>query len=161
MLADSVEAAIKARNKPFESDEELAEVHQAGHPEQDRRRTDGRRDFTLKEIAVIEEAFLNVFPLHVPFAGGQGHQRDHQRGEAEARTRVKKRRRRRRKRKMKTTIHSGDLQNAADNVWNAGTRSASRRSYQITSKRRNLCRGGAGVRNLADLRWPAADGGDQ
>ena len=63
---------------------------------------------------------------------------------------------------MKTTIHSGDLQNAADNVWNAGTAERIEKviSDYIEAEEASA-RGGAGVRNLADLRRLAADGGDQ
>ncbi len=61
MLADSVEAAIKARNKPFESDGELsAFIKQVIQSKIDAGQMDDA-DFTLREIANIEEAFLNVF----------------------------------------------------------------------------------------------------
>ena len=61
MLADSVEAAIKARNKPFESDDELsAFIRQVIQSKVDAGQMNDA-DFTLREIANIEEAFLNVF----------------------------------------------------------------------------------------------------
>lgn len=61
MLADSVEAAIKARSKPFESDEELsAFIKQVIRSKIDGNQLDDA-DFTLREIAIITEAFLNVF----------------------------------------------------------------------------------------------------
>ncbi len=61
MLADSVEAAVKSRNKPFESDGELsAFIRQVIQSKIESRQLNDA-DFTLREIAIIEAAFLNVF----------------------------------------------------------------------------------------------------
>ena len=61
MVADSVEAAIKARSKPFESDDELsAFIKQVIRSKIEANQLDDA-DFTLREIAIITEAFLNVF----------------------------------------------------------------------------------------------------
>ena len=85
MLADSVEAAIKARNKPFESDDELsAFIRQVIQSKVDAGQMNDA-DFTLREIANIEEAFLNVFRSTYHSREVKGHQRDNKRGAAQAR----------------------------------------------------------------------------
>ncbi len=61
MLADSVEAAVKARNKPFEDDGELVKfIKQVIQSKMDGGQMDDA-DFTLREIAIIEGAFRDVF----------------------------------------------------------------------------------------------------
>ncbi|MDO5115809.1 MAG: HDIG domain-containing protein [Synergistaceae bacterium] len=61
MLADSVEAAIKARNKPFESDKELSDfINQVIRSKVDSHQLNDA-DFTLKEMSMITEAFMDVF----------------------------------------------------------------------------------------------------
>lgn len=61
MLADSVEAAVKGRSKPFATDAELSKfINQVI-----RSKTDGNQlndvDFTMKDITAIREAFMEVF----------------------------------------------------------------------------------------------------
>lgn len=60
MLADSVEAAVKARNKPFESIRELAilvrDVMRSKLESEQLRDV----DFTIREMAEIEECFINI-----------------------------------------------------------------------------------------------------
>lgn len=61
MLADSVEAAIKARNKPFESDRELYDfINQVIRSKLESGQLN-EVDFTMREMAKITEAFMDVF----------------------------------------------------------------------------------------------------
>lgn len=61
MLADSVEAAIKARNKPFEDDKELSDfINQVIRSKVESNQLNDA-DFTLKEMSMITEAFMDVF----------------------------------------------------------------------------------------------------
>ncbi|MFR5881651.1 MAG: HDIG domain-containing metalloprotein [Cloacibacillus evryensis] len=61
MLADSVEAAIKARSKPFESNRELSDfINQVIRSKVESNQLNDV-DFTMKEMSLITEAFMEVF----------------------------------------------------------------------------------------------------
>ena len=61
MLADSVEAAIKARNKPFEDNREFSDfINQVIRSKIESNQLNDV-DFTMKEMSLITEAFMEVF----------------------------------------------------------------------------------------------------
>ncbi len=61
MLADSVEAAVKARNKPFENNRELSDfINQVIRSKIESNQLNDV-DFTMKEMSLITEAFMEVF----------------------------------------------------------------------------------------------------
>lgn len=61
MLADSVEAAIKARKEPFENDAQMQDfINKVIKSKVDSGQL-GDTDFTMREMAIITEAFMDVF----------------------------------------------------------------------------------------------------
>ncbi|MCD8163632.1 MAG: HDIG domain-containing protein [Synergistaceae bacterium] len=61
MLADSVEAAVKARNKTFENNRELSDfINQVIRSKIESNQLNDV-DFTMKEMSLITEAFMEVF----------------------------------------------------------------------------------------------------